>query len=303
MHQFNFKIGLRNLLKNKSLFAINVVGLSLGIATSLMITLFVMEELSYDRFHEKSDQIVRVILKGKVNDEVIKEAVTPAPVAAALQNEFAEVEIATRIRRMGTPKIQYEDIQLSNSSFAYVDPNFFQVFTFSFVKGNPLTALLAPNTIVITEDEAQKYFGGDDPINKILELEDSGDSFKVTGVIENIPTNSHFHFGMFASMEGLAHAREENWMASNYYTYIVLGRETNHQEFEAKLPSIINKYMGPQVAQLGMSFEKFKENGNEIGLFIQPLTSIHLHSDMDSQSELEAGGDMRSLVLLPCLCC
>ena len=131
-----------------------------------------------------------------------------------------------------------------------------------------------------------------------MEFQDSGEQFKVTGIIENVPVNSHFHFDLFASMEGLAHAKEDNWMASNYYSYLVLTGGTDVKEFETKLPAIIKKYMGPQVGQLGMTFEKFKENGNEIGLFVQPLTDIHLYSDFDSQSELEAGGDVKSIYIL-----
>src|SRR5690606_35485131 len=145
-------------------------------------------------------------------------------------------------------------------------PSFFQVFTLPFLKGDPEKALAEPHTIVITKDEALKYFGKEDPINKLLEFKDSAEQFKVTGVIEQIPDNSHFHFDLFASMEGLAHAKENNWMVSNYYSYLVLAEGTDFREFEAKLPAIINKYVGPQIGQMGMTFETFRENGNEIGL-------------------------------------
>lgn len=285
------------MLKNKLLFAINVTGLALGIATCLIILLFVVDELSYDRYNEKAERIIRVVLKGKVNGEVIKEAVTPAPVAPTLKSEFPEVVEATRLRRFGSPNIRYRNTIYRNSELAFVDPNFFRVFTLPFLKGDPRTALAQAHTIVITEDEALKYFGKEDPINKLVEFEDSGEQFKVTGVIENVPANSHFHFDLFASMEGLAHAKENNWMASNYFSYLVLTEGSDFNEFESKLPAIVKKYMGPQVEQIGMSFETFKENGNEVGLFVQPLTDIHLYSDFDSQSELEAGGDVKSIYI------
>jgi putative ABC transport system permease protein len=296
MYKSYFKIGWRNLLKNKALFAINITGLAFGIATCLVIMLFVVDELSFDRYNEKADQIVRVVLKGKVNGEIIKEAVTPAPVASTLKNEFPEVLEATRLRQMGSPKVTYKNITYRNSELAFVDPNFFHVFTLPFLLGNPTTALAEPHTIVLTKDEALKYFPGEDPINKLLEFKDSGEQFKVTGVIENVPANSHFHFDMFASMEGLPHARENNWMASHYFSYLVLGDGTDFKEFETKLPAIIKKYMGPQVEQLGMTFEKFKQNGNEIGIYIQPLTDIHLYSDF-GRSELEAGGDVDAVYI------
>jgi putative ABC transport system permease protein len=297
MYKSYFKIGWRNLLRNKGLFAINTTGLALGIATCLIIMLFVVDELSFDRYNEKAERIVRIVLNGKVNGEIIKEAVTPAPVAAALKNEFPEVEMGTRLRRFGTPKIIYKNTTYRNSKLAFVDPNFFEVFTLPFIKGNPAKALTEPHTIVITADEALKYFGSEDPINKLLEFKDTGEQFKVTGVIKNIPTNSHFHFDVFASMEGLADAKENNWMASNYFNYVVLAKGTDFNTFENKLPEIIAKYMGPQIIQMGMSFEKFKENGNEVGLSVQPITDIHLYSDFSSQSELEAGGDVKSVYI------
>lgn len=215
MYRSYFKMAWRNLLKNWRLFTINITGLALGIATCLIIMLFVVDELSYDRYNKKADRMVRVVLKGKVNGEIIKEAVTPAPVAATLKDEFPEVEQATRLRKMGSPKITYKNTTYRNSKMAYVDANFFQVFTLPFLQGNPNTALTEPHTIVITKKDALKYFGEQDPINQLLELKENGEHFKVTGVIENVPANSHFHFDMFASMEGLAHAKENDWMSSD----------------------------------------------------------------------------------------
>ena len=297
MYKSYFKIGWRNVWKNKSLFAINTTGLALGIATCLIISMFVVDELSYDRYNEKADRMVRVVLKGKVNGEVIKEAVTPAPVGPTLKEEFPEVEQATRLRRMGSPKISFESATFRNSRLAFVDPNFFEVFTIPLLRGDPKTALKEPNTIVITQGEARKYFGEADPINKLLEFKDRGETYKVTGIIDKVPSNSHFHFDLFASMAGLEDAKKEDWMSSNYFNYGVLRKGTDLREFESKLPGIIAKYMGPQVEQIGMSYEKFKENGNEIGLFVQPLTDIHLHSDFASQTELEPGGDIKSVYI------
>ena len=261
-----------------------------------MIMMFIADELSYDRYNEKADQIVRIVLKGKVNGEIIKEAVTAAPVASTLKNEFPEVLDATRLRRVGTPKITYKENTFKNP-VAFVDPNFFSVFTLPFIQGDPKTALLLPNSIVITKEQAFNYFGAEDPINKLLEFKDAKEQYKVTGVIEKVPTNSHFHFDLFASMEGLAHSKEDKWLESNYFTYVVLEKGTDLNQFEAKMPAIIKKYMGPQVAQLGMTFEKFQESGNEIGLFIQPLTDIHLFSDFAGASELEAGGNINSIYI------
>ncbi|MEJ0054901.1 MAG: ABC transporter permease [Bacteroidota bacterium] len=296
MFKSYFKIGWRNLLKNKGLFAINVTGLALGIATCLIIMLFVIDELSYDRYNEKAGQIVRVVLKGKMNGEIIKEAVTPAPVGPTLKSEFPEVAASTRLRADRSPKITYKNNTYRNNKVAFVDPNFFEVFTLPFIKGNPTTALIEPNTVVISENQALKYFGNEDPINKVLDFSKTGEQYRVTGIVKNVPSNSHFHFDIFASMAGLAHAKEDNWLASNYYTYLVLNEGISLPGLESKLPAIVKKYMGPQVIQMGMTYEKFTENGNEIGFFVQPLTDIHLYSD-SGHSELEAGGDVKSVYI------
>jgi putative ABC transport system permease protein len=296
MYKSYFKIGWRNLLNNKGMFAINIGGLAIGIATCLIIMLFVVDELSFDRYNEKKDQIVRVGLYGKMNGEIINEVVTPAPVAATLKAEFPEVVDATRIRPVGNPKIKYNNVTYRNTKLAFVDANFFDVFTLPFIKGDPATALAEPFTLVITKEQSVKYFGDEDPIGKVLDFVWSGNQYKVTGVIDKVPANSHFHFDMFASLKGKVDENENSWMASDYYNYLVLHKGTDIKALEEKLPGIIEKYMGPQVEELGMTYKKFKENGNEIGLFVQLLTDIHLYSK-GGHSEIEAGGDIKSVYI------
>lgn len=297
MYRSYLKMSWRNLLKNKRLFIINVTGLAMGIATCLIIMLFVTDELSYDRYNEKADRIMRIVLRGKVNGEIIKEAVTPAPIAATLKSEFPEVKEGTRLRGNGSPKITYNGSTFRGGRMAFADPNFFEVFTLPFIQGDPGTALKEPNNIVITQEEAKRYFGNEDPMNKLLEIKDSGQQYKVSGIIAPVPSNSHFHYDLIASMEGVADARQNNWMSSNYYNYVVLADDADPKELESKLPYIIKKYMGPQVEQMGMTFEKFLANGNEVGIFVQPLTDIHLHSDFAASSEIEPGGDIQSVYI------
>ena len=163
------KIAWRNLNRNKSLFIINVVGLTLGIASVILISLFVLDELSYDTFHDKSDSIARVVLRGQMGGEIIKEAVSQGPVAQTLVDEFPEVEMGTRLRRMGHPLVVYQNEGYRENRFAYVDANFFEVFSFDFVEGNPATALTQPNQVVITETQAKTFFGNTNPIGKVLD--------------------------------------------------------------------------------------------------------------------------------------
>ncbi len=290
-----FTIAFRNLVKNKGMFAINVGGLALGVATCIIIMLFIVDELSFDRYNEKADRIVRVVLKGKMNGEVIKESSTPSPVAATLKSELPEVIDGTRIKAIWSSKITYKNNTYRNSKLAFVDPNFFEIFTLPLLQGDPRTALKEPNTIVITEEEAVKYFGNEDPMNKILDFNEEGEQYKVTGVMKKVPANSHFHFNLFASTAGVKDAKENDWMQSRYFSYVVLTEGANIKEFESKLPAIITKYMGPQIEQIGMTYEKFKANGNNIGLYVQPLTDIHLYSDCNN--ELEAKGDIKSVYI------
>lgn len=162
----HLKIAWRNILKNKGIFSINIIGLALGIASCLMISLFVFDELSYDRFNEKADQIVRVVFKANINGEEMKEAVTMAPVAQAFKDELPEVVDATRMTNLYNPKISYNNKTFRDTKFAYVDPNFFDVFTLPVVKGKSVDPLGEPNNVVLTESEAKNISGKAIPLVK-----------------------------------------------------------------------------------------------------------------------------------------
>ncbi|HEV3223736.1 MAG TPA: ABC transporter permease [Puia sp.] len=287
-----FKIGIRSLMRNKSFTAINIFGLTLGITTCLLIMLYVQNELSYDSFNKKADQIVRVVFRGSIQGEKMKEAMVMPPVAQTFKSEYPEVLEATRLRRYGYPRVTYGDKTFKENAFAYADSNFFEVFTLPFLKGNPKTALLEPNTIVISESVAKKYFGDEDPIGKILQFKDLNSSFKITGVMRLMPVNSHFHFDLFASMASFPQSREFSWMTSEYYTYLVLPKGYDYKKLEAKLPADVEKYMGSQLQKaMGMTYAQFRQKGNELGLYLQPLMDIHLHSDLNL--ELAPVSDIR----------
>ena len=292
MFKNNLKIAFRSLLRHKTFTTINIFGLALGITTCLLIMLFVQNELSYDRFNEKADRMVRVVFRGSIQDQKMKEASVMPPTAQTLKNDYPEVLEATRILSVGPPRITYGNKTFKENSFSYADSNFFQLFTIPLDKGDLKTALLEPNTIVISAAFARKYFGQENPIGKILQLKDWQMNFKVTGIMSKIPANAHFHFETLASMASIPAARAQDWMTSGYYTYLVLPAGYDYKKLEAKLPQTVEKYMGPKVQKaFGMSFVQFREKGNDIGLFLQPLNDIHLHSDLNM--ELEAGGDIR----------
>lgn len=293
-----FKTAWRTIIKNKVSFAINIMGLSIGIAVCLIITLFILDEFSYDRYNEKADQMVRVTLKAKLGDEILRESSVPAPVAGTLKREFPEVVDATRISNTyGLQKVTYKENSIRKGKMVFVDPNFFELFTLPFLKGNPKTALSRPNTIILTNSQAEIYFGKEDPLNKSIEIEGQG-QYTVTGIIEEVPANSHFHFDLFASMEGNEDAKNQRWMNGSYTSYLLLEDGTELAQFEAKLPAIVEKYMGSQLNDaLGMTYEEFLESGNEVGLYVQPLTDIHLYSDFTGTGDFEAGGDINTIYM------
>ncbi|MEO7768078.1 MAG: FtsX-like permease family protein, partial [Ferruginibacter sp.] len=160
------------------------------------------------------------------------------------------------------------------------------------MQGNAATALLEPNTIVITKALAHKYFGNEDPMGKVIKFKDESRFCKVTGVIDKVPVNSHFHFELFASMAGLPESKELTWMSSNFYTYLLLADGYDYKKLEAKLPQVVEKYMGPQMFKaMGVTLADFRKKGNDISFHLQPLTDIHLHSDF--QGDLSQPGDIR----------
>ncbi|MDO6435921.1 ABC transporter permease [Cyclobacterium sp. 1_MG-2023] len=287
------KIAWRSLLKNKAIFSINTVGLALGIASCVIISHFVLDELSYDQYNDKVDQIARIVFRAKVNGEEIKEGVVMAPVAQAAKNNFPEVLDATRIRRLGTPKITVGQQAFRDGRFAYVDPNFFEIFSLPIIAGDAGNPLEQPNTVVITTTLAEKYFGTKDAIGKLFYLESQEQPYTITGVIEEMPENAHFHFDLFASMKGFPEANSNSWFKGNFFTYLLLEKGFDHQQLEAKLPGLIGKYMGPSMQEeMGVSFEEFTKD-NQLGFALQALSDIHLHSDNASYSELEEGGDIK----------
>ncbi len=288
------KIAFRNLVKNKVYSFINIFGLSIGIATCLVISLFVKDELSYDRFNEKAVRIVRIVFKANINGGKINESFVMPPTAQALKNDYPEVKQATRLRNFGTPRVIVDGKFYNEGKLALVDANFFDVFTIPFLKGDPKTALTQPNCMVLSQALAEKYFGNEDPIGKLLYSKKGNDTppFRVTGVFDKIPTNSHFHFDMLGSLASDTEANSTSWMTSNYFTYLLLTEDSDYKKLEAKLPAMVEKYMGPQIIQaMGMNLAQFRTKGNELGFELQKLTDIHFHSE--GTNELEASGDIK----------
>ncbi|HEU5366088.1 MAG TPA: ABC transporter permease, partial [Hanamia sp.] len=283
-----FKTAWRSFLKNKIFSFINIAGLSIGISVCFIILLYVQNELSFDRFNKNADRIVRVVFQANINGGKINESNVMPPVAQTMKTDYPEVEDATRIHVYGAPKVTYKGKTFKDDELAFVDPNFFNIFTLPLIGGNAKTALQQPHTLVISKALAKKYFGDEAPIGKTVSFDNN--VYKVTGLIDKVPANSHFHFDLFASMTGLDEAKSDSWMGSNYFTYLLLKPGYDYKRLEAKLPAMVEKYMGPQIQkEMGISLFQFRTKGNQLGFALQPLTSIHLYSH--SNYELDAPGN------------
>ena len=296
MLNYNLKFAVRNLLKYKSHSFINITGLSIALAACLLIMLFVQYELSYDKFNEKADRIFRVIVDLKLGGNMLVGTNLGAPTAEAMINDFPEVENAVRLKESGSWFISYGDNSFKETKVIRADPTFFDIFTVPLLKGNPETALAKPNTLVLSKKMSEKYFGSDNPIGKTLRL-DNREDYLVTGVFDKIPSNSHFHADFILSLQIKHSDGYGHWLSNmNYVTYILLQRNYNYKSLEAKFPSMVEKYIGPDIEFFtGKSLKDFMKEGNKAGFYLQPLTDIHLHSDL--MGELEPNSDIKYVVI------
>jgi putative ABC transport system permease protein len=269
------KSALRNIKRHKGYAFINIAGLAIGMACCLLILLYIATELSYDRYHTNADRIVRLGLDANMGGTTVITPISNAPSGPTLLQVYPEVIDAVRIRTVSKRSVQYEDKVFFENGILYADSSIFQVFTFPMIKGDPETALAPAYTVVLTDEAARRYFGNDDPLGKILKFNNQYD-FTVTGVIEDVPHNSHFTFDMLCSFETLYDLNRESmeeWFNFNLYTYLLLREGFDHRDLEAKFPALIDKHMGDMLKALG----------GKIDFFLQPLTSIHLHSNMENE--------------------
>ena len=286
------KTALRNLFQHKGYSLINISGLAIGMATCLLIVLFVHDELSYDSYNENADRIYRVAGSFRWGGRDFDIATGPAPMAKVLIAEYPEVEDAVRFRQRGSLIVQYGENSFKERRVTFADPSLFNVFTIPLLKGNPEAVLSSPNTLILSRDTAEKYFRDEDPIGKILKI-DNREDYLVTGVFEEIPDNSHFHFDIILSMSSLAESKDPFWLSMNFQTYILLQKDADPKALESKFEAMLIKYMGPQIERfMGKSMEKLAAEGDLLGEFyLQSLKDIHLHSDLTA--EIEPNSDVK----------
>ena len=279
------KIALRNISRNKLYSVLNIVGLAIGIACCILILFYVQDELSYDRFNDKADNIFRIVPTFTTSERTMYMGTNAHVMGPMLKEEFPEVDNYVRFTSYGSPKVlTYGDISFSEEKFVWADGSVFDIFSFELLQGNPKEALVNPNTLVISEKVAEKYFGNDSPLGKSIQL-NHNTLYTITGVMKNLPKTSHITPDILASFSTLGLKPSTNIAMDllnqvNYYTYLLLRPGSGPTIMEQKFTESINKKIAVILKSLGGTAE----------LELQPLTRIYLHSDREN--ELERTGDM-----------
>jgi putative ABC transport system permease protein len=286
------KIAWRNLVKNKLFSAINIFGLALGITSCLLIILYVVDEMSFDNFHEKGDRIYRLNNDIVYGGKDMRMAQTPDILAPTLKKDYPQVENYTRFYNAGAYLVKKPNVAnfIREENILFADSTVFEVFTFPLVAGNPTTALNEPTVIVISESAAKRHFGAENPIGKTLNLDNRKD-YKITGVMKDIPKNSQIKADFFISMKSLDYDWG-NFLSNNHWSYILLKEGTDPKSFDAKFEQVIAKYVDTQIKKiLGSSIAELKKSGSTFKFWMMPMEDIHLKSSQSQ--ELSTNGNIQ----------
>jgi len=290
-----FITAIRNLIRHKAFSFINIIGLAIGLAAFIMISMWVFDELSYDRFHENADNIYRVERDITYEGQTFVVPVTGAIYGSTILKDYPEVINMVRIDPISL-SVEGPDKTRFNEMLMYVDTGFFQVFTFPLKLGDPATALTEPKSLVLSEKAAARFFGDEDPINKTLRVDFDGEMvpYKVTGVLEKLPSNKHFDFEILASFSTLedefSEERLTTWLSNYLYTYILLNPGADKTELETKLDGLVEEKIMPAYKAYSPSHE---DDESSMHLFLRPLTSIHLKSGL--MWDIEVQGDVKTV--------
>lgn len=287
-----FTISIRNILKRKFFASINILGMTIGITACLLIALYIIDEFSYDRFHSNADRIYQVGLHKKIGTQDLRSASTCPPLADAMMSEISEVESVLRLTSGGKPVIHYEEKVFIEDKVFFTESNFFDFFSFKLISGNAKNALKEPNTVVLTEKTARKYFGDENPLEKLITIDEGGKvTYKVTGVTADCPSNSHFKFNVLLSVGPDINFKGNAWLSSGVFTYFLLRENKSVFDVENKFENIVAKYVAPDLQHfLGNSQDQFRKAGRVYSYYTTRITDIHLKSS--SQEDIEPGGSM-----------
>jgi putative ABC transport system permease protein len=277
-----FTVALRNISRNKIFTLINVSGLAIGLASSILIMLFIIKELSFDRFHENKQRIHRLYIDGVMGEQAFRGAWTSMVMAPTFAEEIPEIENYVRFDVSSQRQIWYDGERHMEDHFLFADSNIFDIFSINMIKGDPATALSRPNHIVITQEKASLYFGKDDPLGLPLSVNSDSNFYYVSGVIEALPDNSHFFADFIASMETIDWEDDQTWFVNSIFSYILLKPGADPRVVEKKIANVLANHIRIELeSYLGVDPEEWARGGNQYGVYMQPLLDIHLQPDIE----------------------
>jgi putative ABC transport system permease protein len=288
------KHSLRSFKRQRAYIVINVLGLSIGIACSLLISLYVINEASFDKFNTKRDRIFRVILNGKIGGQEVTIATSPAIMGPTMLREFPEIEDYCRLTRKGPSVVEYKNQAFTDDDIIEADSSFFNFFSIPVLKGDPKNLLNAPHKVVLSESSAKRIFGDENPIDKPVKIGSDTVRYIVTGVMGDVPSNSHFDADMLTSFLTNPRANTTVWLSNSFSTYFLLKPNADYKNVDAKYPELLAKYVGPEVQRyMGISISDFSKQGNKYRFFLQNLKDAHL--DPSIQQEFKPASDPKYL--------
>jgi len=290
------KHSIRSFKRQRAYIVINVLGLSIGIACSLLIALFVISEASFDNFNVKKERVFRIILNGKIGGQEVTVFASPAVMGPTIVKEFPEIEDFLRLSGRGPTVVEYNDQQFTEDHLIEADSSFFNFFSIPVLKGDPDNLLNAPRKVVLSESTAKKIFGDENPIDKPLKIGSDSVRYTVSGVMGDVPGNSHFEASMISSLMTNPRINNPVWLSNNFSTYLLLKPNTDYKTVDSKFIELLRKYVGPEVQKyMGISMDDFISQGNKYRYYLQNLTDIHL--DPSIQQEFKAASDPKFLII------
>ena len=280
------KHSIRALNRQKGYVLINIIGLSIGIACSLIIAIYITNELSFDKFNLKKDRIYQVVLNGKIGGQEMSSNSTCAPIGPTMLKEFPEVEDIVRMNIWGETIVKSNEQSFTENAFIEADSSFFNIFSVKLLSGDPRKVLNAPHKLVLSRSSASKIYGKENPVGKPLKIGTDSTLYTVTGVMEDLPKTSHFDASMIGSFVTNGRANDSQWTSNSFGTYVLLKPNSDPKNVDSKIIELIKKNVGAEIQKyLGISLEDFFSKGNRYKMYLQPLTAIHLNPEVNQEAK------------------
>ena len=294
MIKLNLLVAYRSMMNNKFYAFINILGLALGLAVCMLIGTYIKHEVSYDKHWKNSERLFRAVGEIKFEDNYLHLSMTPGPMAESFEGDFPRIVKSARFRTLGGRLLQIGDRYYQEPQVAYADPEVLELFNFDLISGSFDEALSDPSGALISASSAKRLFGSADAIGK--RFDHSGTAYTVKAVYADIPDNTHFHFSTLLSMESLNDPSNQVWLSNNYRTYFLLDSPEDYEAVSKQFNTVYERYFGPQLQAIaGASWDQFVESGSFVRYYLQPVSSIHLDSDL--QYEIEQNGNFQYILI------